>query len=551
MEKLIEHLQHVIVEIDEQGRILWRNEKAARCPAISCLEYIQLLSPECSVERLIGQEGGCVQVSVPQGDFFICYHSVLFEGRARHLLVFYPQNCDQRLLALVLNRIDDIVVVTDEKGNFQFFNQMAKRYVKDIWGYDHKTLLGTSADDTFAQHVVEGRTIIAMATETKEKVQSSIRYIDGPVILYTAIPVFQEDILTHIILTGRDMSQLSKLQDELEQTRRINEFYIRQIQNPNEDPAELGIICSSRKMEDVLKVARQVAKTDSAVFITGESGTGKEEVAKYIHHCSKRAGARMISINCAAIPRELMESDFFGYEEGAFTGGRKGGRKGLLEEASGGTVFLDELGELPLPMQSKLLRVVQEEKVRPVGSNQDVPVDVRYICATNLTPEQLQDERVFRQDLFYRLSVIPLSIPPLRERPDDILPLIENFLTMYNKRYERQTALSQSAYERLCREQWPGNVRQLKNTVERIVVLGQNQLVTAGDLELILGIEPKTARVDYNSVQVSGLMPLREAQGQLEDQLIHMALEKYGSVSKAALALGVPPVTIYRKLKKT
>ena len=256
-------------------------------------------------------------------------------------------------------------------------------------------------------------------------------------------------------------------------------------------------------------------------------------------------------MNCAAIPKELIESELFGYTEGAFTGSKKGGKRGLLEEADGGTFFLDEVADLPPEVQGKLLRVVQEGVLRRIGSTKDTEIDVRYISATNIVAAKLLDNSVFRRDLLYRLSVIPILVPPIRERREDIIPFVEHFLSFYNTKYSRNVRLSAAAYDYLCRLPWDGNVRQIKNVVERIVILSEDGLLLKEDLLPIISLDiQSTERASGSSVTVSELVTLSEAQEQMEKQLIDMALEEYKTVPKAAKALGVPPSTIYRKLKK-
>ncbi len=245
-----------------------------------------------------------------------------------------------------------------------------------------------------------------------------------------------------------------------------------------------NIVGISREMEKVFQVVRKVANTDATVLITGESGTGKELVAKALHTLSSRSSAPFVPINCAAIPRDLLESELFGHVKGAFTGAIRD-KTGKFKQAEGGTLFLDEVGELPLDLQPKLLRALQEKVVEPVGGTEAIPLDVRVVAATNLDMEQALRDGIFREDLYYRLAVIPVHIPPLRERKDDIPLLLKHFAVKYGS---EGIDFESDALAALTRYHWPGNVRELENTVERLIILHGGEKISRGDLpEKILG----------------------------------------------------------------
>ena len=235
-----------------------------------------------------------------------------------------------------------------------------------------------------------------------------------------------------------------------------------------------------------------------------------------------------MGVNCSAIPSELLESEFFGYEEGAFTGAKKGGRKGLFDEAEKGTLFLDEISELPFGMQSKLLRVIQENEYMRVGSNKTISTDVRIIASTNLTREQLTDGTGFRRDLFYRLSVIPIHIPPLRDRRDDILPLIRFFLKTLNLKYGSNVRIGNSLIPRLYHYNWPGNVRELKNVIERLLVVASSDEVDEAEYDLVNQLEVKSSEKQKEDISVHGMMPLRDAFDKVEEILVKRGLSGIG-----------------------
>jgi two-component system response regulator GlrR len=282
-------------------------------------------------------------------------------------------------------------------------------------------------------------------------------------------------------------------------------------------------ITASSRMEDLLRRARLVAQSDASVLIVGASGTGKELLARAIHGASKRAEAPFVAVNCAAIPEALLESELFGHRKGAFTGAIYD-HKGLFQSAEGGTVFLDEIGDMPVALQSKLLRALQEREVRPIGTSQAVPVDVRIISATHRNLEERVASGEFREDLYYRLNVVSFAIPTLAERPEDILPLARHFLTTTAARYGKDVrALAPDALELLVGAPWPGNVRQLANVVEQAVALATSPIVPAALVASALKAEP------------AGLTPLDEAKRAFErDYLIRILRITKGNVSHAA-----------------
>jgi two-component system, NtrC family, response regulator GlrR len=282
-------------------------------------------------------------------------------------------------------------------------------------------------------------------------------------------------------------------------------------------------VTASPRMEDLLRRARLVAQSDASVLIVGASGTGKELLARAIHRASKRAEAPFVAVNCAAIPEALLESELFGHRKGAFTGAIYD-HKGLFQSAEGGTVFLDEIGDMPVALQSKLLRALQEREVRPIGSSQSVPVDVRIISATHRNLEERVASGEFREDLYYRLNVVSFPIPALAERPEDILPLARHFLTTTAARYGKDVrALAPDALELLVGAPWPGNVRQLANVVEQAVALATSPIVPAALVASALKAEP------------AGLTPLDEAKRAFErDYLIRILRITKGNVSHAA-----------------
>lgn len=297
---------------------------------------------------------------------------------------------------------------------------------------------------------------------------------------------------------------------------------------------------NSEPMKKIIDIIHRISEVDSTVLLLGETGVGKTMLARYIHEVSSRAKQPFVTVNCGAIPDSLIESELFGYESGSFTGGRSKGKKGLIESADGGIIFLDEIAELPFSVQSKLLEVLQEHTFRKIGGTKSVSVDIRIIAATNKDLQQMVQEKEFREDLYYRLHVVPLTIPPLRERREEIIPLADHFVRKFNEQYGRNFVLSSNAMDRLLTNQWKGNIRELENTIERMVVTQSEEMVQKEDLEPI---------EISGSIIGNKLPPLKEAKKQLEKELILRAYELYGTTYKAAEILQVDQSTIAKKLK--
>ena len=303
-------------------------------------------------------------------------------------------------------------------------------------------------------------------------------------------------------------------------------------------------------MEKILQVAQRVAATDSTVMIQGESGTGKELIARYIHAHSRRSNQPFIAVNCGAIPPDLLESEMFGHERGAFTGA-VGSRMGMFQLASGGTIFLDEIGEMTSPLQVKLLRVLQEREIRPVGSDRTVKVDVRVVAATNRDLAMEVEKGRFREDLYYRLQVIPVLLPPLRERRSDIPILVQHFLDKYNAKHEaRRCTIADDAMVHLWEYDWPGNVRELENLVERLVVLSDDGFVHVDHLPPNIRSFISEKKIPRPSLTEEGI-DLNKAVEEFEYRLIDEALRRTkGNKQAAARLLGLKRTTLVAKLRR-
>jgi two-component system response regulator AtoC len=307
-----------------------------------------------------------------------------------------------------------------------------------------------------------------------------------------------------------------------------------------------SIIAKSDKMQDIFQIIKKVADYDTTVLISGESGVGKELIAQAVHYNSKRKDKPFVGVNCGAIPENLLESELFGYVRGAFTDAAKD-KKGLFEEAEGGTLFLDEIGELPKDLQVKLLRVLQEEEIRRLGDTKIIKMDVRIIAATLKELSVEVRERGFREDLFYRLNVMPIHIPPLRERREDIPLLAEHFFKKHTENLGKTlTGISPKAMECLIRYPWPGNVRELENVIERSVILEGSDGIQEETLSLDLGIHEKKSSISG----ITGGLSLKVAQRVLEEEMIKEAMkETHGNRSKAARLLEISYRALLYKIK--
>ncbi|MCB2192725.1 MAG: sigma 54-interacting transcriptional regulator [Deltaproteobacteria bacterium] len=367
----------------------------------------------------------------------------------------------------------------------------------------------------------------------------------GNEIFVTGNPVLDKyGQVVRVVMNVRDVTELHSLGERI---KMISMACLDEDQAASPE-ATYGIVAESPATRNLLELAVRVAQVDSTVLLSGESGAGKDVLAKLIHNLSKRHEQPFVSLNCGAIPEHLLESELFGYEKGAFSGADRYGKPGLLEEAAGGTVFLDEVGELPLNLQVKLLKVLQEQRCRRLGSVKTVDLDIRILAATNRDLKQMVAEGTFREDLFYRLYVVPIEVPPLRERREDILPLALRFLKTYNKKYEVSRTLGHELLRVLETYQWPGNVRELQNVIERLVVTADADVLEPRHLPR--NMNQGSEETPTPAVWVTEGMKLREARDELEKQLIQRALAKTKNTREAAKLLGVTHSTVVRKAQK-
>ncbi|MDE7004364.1 MAG: sigma 54-interacting transcriptional regulator, partial [Oscillospiraceae bacterium] len=380
-----------------------------------------------------------------------------------------PKEAYDRLRAIVDSSYDGIYI-TDGRADTLWVNPA---YLS-ISGLREEDVVGRSMWDLEREGVVsQSGTLIALTQRRPVTLQQTFR--TGKRALITSTPSFGDHGEIDMVVTNvRDMTDFYDLQAKY---REAQERYHTEIElSRRRVLAGAELIAADPTTLAVLRQAEKVAALDATVLLTGETGVGKEQFARFIFKNSPRREGRFITVNCGAIPPSLIESELFGYEKGAFTGAARD-KMGLFELADKGTLFLDEIGDLPLDMQVKLLRVLQERCIKRVGATRDIPVDVRFIAATNRDLEEMVRGKTFREDLFYRLNVVPLTIPPLRERREDIIPLADAFLEELNKKYGFKKQFSTSAFQAMEEYGWPGNVRELKNVVERMVILSLDDVI--------------------------------------------------------------------------
>ncbi|NPV27995.1 MAG: sigma 54-interacting transcriptional regulator [Firmicutes bacterium] len=435
----------------------------------------------------------------------------------------------------------DGIAISDGNGRFI---RLSKSYLR-IGGLNPDQILGKTAEELVNTGVLD-RSPTLIALREKRPVSMIQHNCAGKQIFSTSNPVFDEHgNIVQIVTNMRDMTELLYLREEIKRVNELNEQYQRELEEWRaKSLASSQIITQNVQMRKLITLASRVAKVDSTVLITGESGVGKEVMAKYIHSTSSRREAPLITVNCGAIPENLLESELFGYEKGAFTGANKEGRPGMFELAHRGTLLLDEISEMPLNLQVKLLRVIQEQQFFRVGGTKPISTDVRIIAVTNRNLADLVKERRFREDLYYRLNVVPIEIPPLRERREDIVPLITHFLAKYNKKYNLNVRLSNEIYQYLERHNWPGNVRELQNVIERLVVTCDGNVVSIANLPSnILGQDKE----NDSPVLVRAVIPMRQAEEMMERALINLALAAGRTTRGAAELLQVAHSTVVRK----
>lgn len=448
-------------------------------------------------------------------------------------------------LNAILSTIYDEILVVNHKGELIRFsdNNMLHARANDLSSLVGKNVLELEDRGVFKPSVTR------LVLERKRKVSVIQDMENGRKILAVGNPIFDEEgNVERIVIASRDITETTRLKSELREMKKLSQQYKEELESlKSRHTLNRSVVYCSPKIDRIMREIEKIARFSSTVLLTGESGVGKEVFAKAIHQLGSRVNEPFLKINCGAIPEHLLESELFGYEKGAFTGADPKGKSGYFQKADKGVLFLDEIGEMPLSLQVKLLRVLQEREVIPVGSTQPISIDVQIVAATNKNLEKLVEERKFREDLFYRLNVIPIQIPPLRERPEDIPVLAYSFLQRLNEAHGRDIQLSPDALNLLEVYSWPGNVRELQNIIERAVVTTDDEIIAGEHVNQFL--QWKKAAVKVRPI-ITSLIPLQEALDDVEEQLIILAMERYKTTTMAARALGISQSSVSRKYQK-
>lgn len=446
-------------------------------------------------------------------------------------------------LEAIFESSHDGIVVADSEGVFIRINSSYER----ITGIPKDDILGLTAAEIVDAGIVSDSATLRVL-RTGRPYTSSQTFRSGRQSIITGSPIFDDNNnIFRVVTNVRDMTEINRLREELAQSKEKLHHYSRIVESLTaEQMLTNKLIFRSRKMAMVCDAALKFAKVEAPLLITGESGVGKEVIADLVFKNSLQKGAPFLKINCGAIPETLLESELFGYEGGAFTGAKKEGLPGLFEMANGGAVLLDEIGELSLALQVKLLRFVQQKEFYRVGGKKIVQVDVRVIAATNRDLQEMVRQKQFRSDLFYRLNVLKINIPPLRDRVEDIIPLVNFFLDKFNKKYSAAKRISGDLYRILEGYSWVGNVRELENLIERLVVICERDEITAD----YLPEEIKKATIEIAAERISEEKDYRQAKEEFEKEFFRRAIEKFKTSRRAAERLGIDHSTIVKKAAK-
>lgn len=420
-----------------------------------------------------------------------------------------------------VNSFGNGISVTDQEGNIVHINQVYEQLTNlkdtEISGKNILTLIQEKYfDQSVTLSVLENQRSVTMN-----------QYINGKKFIVTGYPFWDKD---------KNIEKVINIIEPVDEPKHVSAGQKIEI------TPDMSLVYASKSMAKLVHILKKVAVYDSNVLITGESGVGKEVVARFVHAFSKRKSHHFVAINCSAIPENLLESEIFGYERGAFSGANREGKPGLLELANGGTFFFDEIGDMPLNLQAKLLRFLETRKIRRIGGKEPIDIDCRIIAATNQDLEKAVAENTFREDLYYRLFVIPVRVPALRERKEDIPELINYYLAYYNEKFTVHKVIDTQVVDILKEYPWKGNIRELKNLVERMIILSDVDKITLKDIPDYIYDSCNIQHVRHNN---AGKVIERT-----EEKLLRELYENLENWNDVAKELGISRATVYRKAKK-
>lgn len=457
------------------------------------------------------------------------------------------ENTYKKIIEELIKLVDEGVYVVDQDGIGLFYNEaMAKNEkinVTDVVGKEfHKAFPGVKLNESTMYHALKKR----VATKNKQQTYTNL-YGKEVTTVNSTVPIIIEGETVAAIEVARDITNIRSMSDtilELQEEKNPKA----KVKSPSiKRYTFTDIVGENPAFKAIVRRAKRAANNNASVFIYGETGTGKELFAQSIHYASKRREGPFLAQNCAALPESLLEGILFGTSRGGFTGAVD--RAGLFEQANGGTLLLDEISAMPYELQSKLLRVLQEDYIRRVGGTEDIPIDVRIIATVNETPDKLMAEGKLRKDLYYRLNVVSISIPPLRKRKDDIPLLADAFLEKHNKRFEKEVwMVAEPALKRLCEYDYPGNVREMENIIVQSISMAETEHVLT---DRLLQMPMQVEAIGKDAEQWDRKGPLNEYMANLEKEIIRgVMISEAGNISKAAEDLHIKRQTLQHKLKK-
>lgn len=439
-------------------------------------------------------------------------------------------NMEEGLLKdIILNSFDEIFI-TD--GNGIVLDVSPTCY--ELYGVESSELVGKSVFELERKGILNP-SVSALVLKHRQSMNRVQETNTGKSVLVSAYPYFKDGELAYTYSYSRDITELETLKRRSEEVAKTLAYYKEEF---NQIKEYKYLYFENKKMEQVMDIANKVADLDVTVLLEGESGVGKNQLAYSLHKQSSRSNEPFIEVNCGAIPESLFESEIFGYEEGAYTGAKRGGKAGSFEQAKSGTLFLDEIGEMPLNLQVKLLSVLQNKRITRLGGSREIDINCRIICATNSNLKKLVEQGKFREDLYYRLDVIKITIPPLRERKDEIEPLIEEFTREFNEKYSLNKHFSSQMITRLTEKKWPGNVRELRNFVERTMITSNEDIIT---------FDTKESNDQDKPEKITPLNDFIEA---IEGDYIKRMYAKFPNSIALGKALKISQSTANRKIKK-
>ena len=475
-------------------------------------------------------------------DDFFCYTVCPSDNIERFVKLLEPvQLMEQEYLTILESLHDDLVIVNADGHiatvlpNFKHFYGIPADEILNntVYELEEKKIFNPS---------IAARVIKSGQRETLLQKTAAGKYL-----ICTAIPINDsKGNLTKIISFSRDVTEYEKLKLQYAKLESMIKYYSSEVNRLKEQKPDSSsiLICESKEMKKTMNIINRMAQFDASILFTGESGTGKTIYAKALHDKSPRSKKAFVELNCGSIPENLFESELFGYEKGAFTGANDTGKSGWIEEADGGTLFLDEIADMPMTMQVKLLKTLDNKTITHVGGTSEIKVDFRLITATNKDIQQLIRDGKFREDLFFRINVMPIEIPPLRNRQADIFPLIKYFMKQNQEKYSVEKGISSAAIDTLIQYSWPGNVRELENLIERLFLSVEDYMINIDDLPIYA--QPAS---DNNIILDPG-QTLPDYLARIERKVILDTYDKYHNTTKVAKALGISQSSVSVKLKK-